>query len=1384
MCQAEWHELESDPGLFTLLLEDFGVGGVQVEEVYDLSKPINETVYGFIFLFRWDQSKRKSSRRTGRGSSGSTTSLVSTNVTSTLVGSQPAPDPLRLTTNNLKVSTSSQSRIIPGLVSDGRAILETDDPNQVTQLDSTDPNISNSGMSGELFFARQTVQNSCATHALLSVLLNRPELDLGHMLNEFHRATRNLSPEAKGMAIGSMPQLAQAHNKHATKSISSVVNPANSTGSMPEPSEAAAAAVSAALASTQGVNNPVSTVESSVSLTSSATSNSGVAQPDTFHFVSYVPFGGFLYELDGLKPDPINHGPLRNPVSQWDWTEQCTDILRQRMQEQDVRYCLMAVVPDRRLHLTKRMCTLNTNLKTIKEIIVQKARFEVKRRQGSFHSSLVNGNTDLQNKSPAAYSEFGLQSDFDSKTVKRARSISKQEPSDSALDAASDALESCEHSTFGRERNLDVDNGRPIQTRSVTRAAATVSLKPNELDRTSSNREQPVQSSMHVTSNPPTPLIHGQDSTRKRFLLHPSLERDETAVDGDDWVCDRKRRLVETNSPVPDPDSSPQFSSQLKPPSDRMNKFLASIVSTESPLLTTLTETVAAEAQACAFELKQEQERQITGTQSDLPLQEHNQKKELSDSTASGFCGYSTGEDLPSAELCTENLTKATMGNCGFKRDARSPVSLNTKLLNECCSHSLNILQLSSVRSRRSFNATFTTQHRAFAAEVTKPLTVDTELWHNTAVDSARVPNHNQAIDGLDLHKKVLSPETNECRPQTRALTRARVKHSPSSANQLSNSAQPPPTSVINNGLLHPFVKTSPPACSPFLPHSPNSCCSSSWLDNSERKSGSSLFTSEKDAELSTTDCPPSNCAPTSDPALTDSVTAACRAYKYPTRSSTKRDTLASHNLAQCRAITPLTSNTITHYPDSQSISEVVEEDVPATQLSALHDMRDTYTSSPGRTETNSTHGFSEMQSRQLTVGELQFLMTRIKEQIKLCADSLAEEEKKRQMYRLDDSRRVHNYEPFIRAYLLALVKNGMLRNLVLSTLQNTTVGSNSTPNTIVNPSASSTRFQKSTPNSDRSNAARRTYIDRIADTLSSTSPPSAAPSRRHLSSDSKKVLPASSPTRLRARTRLFSSVVSNSDTQPDNSTDLSDMFTSPVISSNSIADSRALSSPIKSSPLVATNNSVPIDTTSDRQSCFLSRLNASVMGSTEKLSDTDYNSKKCENNCSGTMLSEINPTVSTENHKDPIDYSDGTTVTIISDSPVISSTTCASYSSCGSASLSPQSSSSSRSAAYLRPRPSLCRSQPASEGNISRKSLRPRVSSEQTANKHRSVTENCRSTITHTSVTHSRSSSVKQKSAYCFVESVESGNKCKSGNGSDPFPALFCQRMRRRRLC
>ncbi|KAL4792312.1 ubiquitin carboxyl-terminal hydrolase [Aspergillus venezuelensis] len=61
-------ELESEPALFNVMLRDFGVMGVKVQEVFSLDEPdlaiLNKPVHGLIFLFRWredDPEKQEAS---------------------------------------------------------------------------------------------------------------------------------------------------------------------------------------------------------------------------------------------------------------------------------------------------------------------------------------------------------------------------------------------------------------------------------------------------------------------------------------------------------------------------------------------------------------------------------------------------------------------------------------------------------------------------------------------------------------------------------------------------------------------------------------------------------------------------------------------------------------------------------------------------------------------------------------------------------------------------------------------------------------------------------------------------------------------------------------------------------------------------------------------------------------------------------------------------------------------------------------------------------------------------------------------------------------------------------------------------------------------------
>ncbi|KAI4470733.1 ubiquitin carboxyl-terminal hydrolase [Holotrichia oblita] len=203
---GNWCLIESDPGVFTELIKEFGVRGVQVEELWSLDGEQFESlkpILGLIFLFKWAKDDEPSG----------------------------------------------------SVVQDNR-------------LD-------------KIFFAKQVIENACATQAILSVLLNsrHADLQLGNTLTDLKDFCQGFDATMKGLTISNSPVIRSVHNSFARQQLFEF-NPAMST-----------------------------------------------KNEDVFHFVSYVPIDGRLYELDGLKPGPIDLGNIQQDT---EWTDTVRPIIEKK----------------------------------------------------------------------------------------------------------------------------------------------------------------------------------------------------------------------------------------------------------------------------------------------------------------------------------------------------------------------------------------------------------------------------------------------------------------------------------------------------------------------------------------------------------------------------------------------------------------------------------------------------------------------------------------------------------------------------------------------------------------------------------------------------------------------------------------------------------------------------------------------------------------------------------------------------------------------------------------------------------------------------------------------------------------------------------------------
>ncbi|KAH8257415.1 hypothetical protein KR038_008934 [Drosophila bunnanda] len=221
---GNWCLIESDPGVFTELIREFGCDGAQVEEIWSLDSESFknlEPIHGLIFLFKWVQED------------------------------EPA----------------------------GKVVLDRDN----------------------IFFAKQVINNACATQAILSLLMNleHEDIKLGETLTNFKEFCQCFDPYNKGLTLSNASQIRTVHNSFARQTLFEL--------------------------DMKNQNK----------------------DEDVYHFVGYMPIAGRLYELDGLREGPIDLGEIR---PEQNWIDVVRPIIEKRMQrysDGEIHFNLMALISDR-----------------------------------------------------------------------------------------------------------------------------------------------------------------------------------------------------------------------------------------------------------------------------------------------------------------------------------------------------------------------------------------------------------------------------------------------------------------------------------------------------------------------------------------------------------------------------------------------------------------------------------------------------------------------------------------------------------------------------------------------------------------------------------------------------------------------------------------------------------------------------------------------------------------------------------------------------------------------------------------------------------------------------------------------------------------------------
>lgn len=150
-----------------------------------------------------------------------------------------------------------------------------------------------------IFFANQTIQNACATQAVLNSLLNKSDvIDIGDELGNIKLFITGFDPELCGETLSNSEVIRTVHNSFSAPRFID-------TSELPRPD----------------VDDK----------------NDGL-----FHFITYLNLNNTIYELDGLKKYPIQHDLLSSAEEFYD---KLPEVIQRRIAKYsgEIRFSLLAI---------------------------------------------------------------------------------------------------------------------------------------------------------------------------------------------------------------------------------------------------------------------------------------------------------------------------------------------------------------------------------------------------------------------------------------------------------------------------------------------------------------------------------------------------------------------------------------------------------------------------------------------------------------------------------------------------------------------------------------------------------------------------------------------------------------------------------------------------------------------------------------------------------------------------------------------------------------------------------------------------------------------------------------------------------------------------------